>query len=749
MSGFKEAAHKATKATKNAIGNAFAEKDNALHHKLDDELYAFKRLLKKVSHKVPAPPGKVDEAELIELFEVQWKADATFCKEPWDLYRGLFGESVLHWIELLKSVNDRSTPFGSLLVQLLGALLKRKPALFQVAYTEEPFTGQTLLMLAVANGSEEDVDFLLPFCASPADVNASASGRFILDKMTPPDYPEVHMKHASILEVAAVAPIDNAVAERLVLKLMEAGANPEPADASTSLLHRLAVARWRVEPSGTIGAGPEVFGDADGEFIEGDRLRTLMRHVLKGGSAFQRQASISSEPGVSTSGKQTPLQMAAIVGNDAFIVEYLRFQQEIVWQWGHRREVRLPLKEVDPGAVDHSYPSVLELLAINKHRQTLKIGIFASLVNDKWNRFGRRLTWWKIGVQLFYILLVTFGCLGASAGIGDATDICRRSAIIIACVLVSFETICWLHLRKTVWSQSLNWLASTTRLGCDEVGARMDWAVIVLGLILSLVHEAELWMTAHRSEMYYNKKFFVVMDSLSAVFIFLSWMVLLRFLKLFRTTTVLISVLPVIIRRDMPPWIIVYTVILFATAGSIRVSVWHEVKASDEVLGNVFKAALTLEEATHGPDVQWRNLVMQQPLMAGVFFLMFLWVVTIVMMNLLINIFSNTFDVRRQNGASELLYWRAVEVIQISKAIPDYIPDWCHPTRMSQEGDVQTMEAPPGSPEESSSLVKEAKIHKDTWLAITECVGYDEWSSASGQAATTSTITHHDERGNP
>merc|ERR1719316_1028229 len=93
----------------------------------------------------------------------------------------------------------------------------------------------------------------------------------------------------------------------------------------------------------------------------------------------------------------------------------------------------------------------------------------------------------------------------------------------------------------------------------------------------------------------------------------------------------------------------------------------------DQVQGNFFKMFMTLEEATHGPDVQWRAMVMSQSFMAAFFFLFFLWTVTIIMFNLLIAMFSNTFDKRKKLANEELYYQRAVEVIIIEKTTPAWM----------------------------------------------------------------------------
>merc|ERR1719316_676240 len=123
----------------------------------------------------------------------------------------------------------------------------------------------------------------------------------------------------------------------------------------------------------------------------------------------------------------------------------------------------------------------------------------------------------------------------------------------------------------------------------------------------------------------------------------------------------------------MIPWFIVYCMILIACAGAIRIATAHTPSQHNDLMGTIDRAALTLEEATHGPDVAWRPFVMDSPLFAGIFFLVFLWVVTIVLFNILIAMFTSTFERIRTHAFQQYMHKRAVEIIVYEKIIPTWL----------------------------------------------------------------------------
>eukprot|EP00929_Paragymnodinium_shiwhaense_P013251 TRINITY_DN121112_c0_g1_i1.p1 TRINITY_DN121112_c0_g1~~TRINITY_DN121112_c0_g1_i1.p1 ORF type:complete len:770 (-),score=172.63 TRINITY_DN121112_c0_g1_i1:166-2475(-) len=740
---------------------------------IDKEIHRFQRLVERLlrreaAQRLTAPPlapsdadgdsaeaasSSPAEVDIIPDFEAEWETE--FGDDPtgyfegeertWYNYRGDFGETILQWIEFMKSVSTRGTALGDILMALSKQLLRARPELFSLAQQDGEFAGQTLLLQACANGDEETVDFYLEY-ATVQDLNVYATGRFITSKLLCSGYPEVAWHTASLLEVAAVAPVDGDVAIRLVTKLMENGADAfhcgvadddegTPRLHSKTLLHRLAICRWRVEPSNA-----EKFELADAEIMEAERLRGLLAVVFnppkpkKGAKAERRLSRAQTSARLIQSHLKehsfTPIQTAAIVGNDIFIIEYIRQKQIVEWRWGHRRAIKLPLLELDCSTYEQRHLSVMELLVLFKHRGTMELSLFVDVITRKWDKFGFKMTCKNIILQVVYSSCVTLGCFEHYGTLGNAnrdiSRISRRLAILMGTFFSCSRIMSHFIARHTGWNKSLHYFSSARVLGMDQVPRFVDVAVFILGLVVLAMHELELWMdTKHQGVL-------TLLDGMSAVFIWVAWFSVLRFLKLFQSTTVLASVVPVVVMRDMPPWMFVWVVMTIGTAGAIRTSLWHDVHHTDEVIGTFWRTTMTLEEATHGPDVQWRNIVMNQPFMASVFFLIFLWVVTIIMMNLLITIFSSTFEARKAKAFSELVYWRAVQVISCEKGLPIWLHSYWglrlgHPA----DADEAANAAAAGVLCEATPLLSRMAPGVDPihWLERIECIGYTHWDA--------------------
>lgn len=162
-------------------------------------------------------------------------------------------------------------------------------------------------------------------------------------------------------------------------------------------------------------------------------------------------------------------------------------------------------------------------------------------------------------------------------------------------------------------------------------------------------------------------------DELSSVLVFLGWFRLLRYMVLFQTTGVMVSALPFIFRQDLVPFAVVLLVFMTATAGAIRVATAHTVPRSDVILGSFARTFASLEESIHGADVNWRSTVEGKPILAVVIFLFFLWAATIVLFNILVAMFTNTFQqIRSKHWEEHNLRWCA-ELITQEKFIPTWL----------------------------------------------------------------------------
>jgi hypothetical protein len=145
----------------------------------------------------------------------------------------------------------------------------------------------------------------------------------------------------------------------------------------------------------------------------------------------------------------------------------------------------------------------------------------------------------------------------------------------------------------------------------------------------------------------------------------------LRYFELFKMTRVLASMIPEIFKRDMLPFMSFFCVIWICFAVSLRVSCEPAGHGADHEFGSFWATAMTLEEAIHGPDVQWRNAVENHPRFAGFVFVFFLWV-TLIMMSILIAMFSNTFDFLKEHVEERFYYQRAMFCITLEKLMPQW-----------------------------------------------------------------------------
>jgi len=152
----------------------------------------------------------------------------------------------------------------------------------------------------------------------------------------------------------------------------------------------------------------------------------------------------------------------------------------------------------------------------------------------------------------------------------------------------------------------------------------------------------------------------------------------LRYLELFHQTSALALAIPEVVKRDMLPFFVLFTVILLSCAVSLRIACeLDETGERDRsTFGSFIGVLKTLEEAIHGPDVQWRNAVERRPAIAGAIFVLFLWL-SLIMMSLLIAIFSSTFDSLKVTTTQELMDRRAQFCITCEKLFPQwYYTHW-------------------------------------------------------------------------
>jgi len=152
----------------------------------------------------------------------------------------------------------------------------------------------------------------------------------------------------------------------------------------------------------------------------------------------------------------------------------------------------------------------------------------------------------------------------------------------------------------------------------------------------------------------------------------------LRYFELWRHTAAMASTLPEVIFKDMLPFGSFYVVILICSAISMRISVETDSSGADHAFGSFKNTLWTMEEAIHGPDVQWRNAVEHHPAVAGAIFVGFLWI-TLVMMSILIAMFGTTWEDLKVQVNERFLFRRAMFCITLEKLFPQAYhahPSW-------------------------------------------------------------------------
>merc|ERR1719197_153821 len=96
----------------------------------------------------------------------------------------------------------------------------------------------------------------------------------------------------------------------------------------------------------------------------------------------------------------------------------------------------------------------------------------------------------------------------------------------------------------------------------------------------------------------------VVLDTVSSFLVWLVWVSMVFLLQCFEATGTMVSGLKAILKYDLGGWFTIYVGLCMATAGGIRIASWHYTDDKNKIYGSFWSTFMTLEEATHGPDVQ-------------------------------------------------------------------------------------------------------------------------------------------------
>jgi len=602
----------------------------------------------------------------------------------WRDLRGPYGETIVSWLWTLRSHDKAQGRLQSFYRSLTQWILCFEPELAGVRVCREPYVGKTILHQACAASDVDLVDFIVnepqikqqPFFMEGL-LEAPLIGKFIpvtrrvpdglqevFDEATPPDEDD-DWNGPTPLEVACMAPTDDAKCEAIVKLLLQAGASPifyhmVTGEVRYNLLHVVARSSW-------------FRNHEEAPHMSASRTKLIVSLFMSHHSEFYQKWGLAMQSQPNSRGI-SPLKTAAMFGNEDALTEILDHMKVEVWEWGGKREVGFPLCELDSGANDDRI-CALELMTVYRHGHMLSLSLIAEIVAMKWEKFG--MLWFRrlLANQIICWCCTTLVCLDDTAGYSWIRHGARTCLLICAgAYILTLGLLFVLCGRDEEWFEHMDFsifFPSTIRVNFFQlIAVRNAFELLCMVLIAGFPP----WYAGDSVK---KLEFYGVVWHCLASLWFLSGMSFFcSYLELFKSTSALALAVPEVARRDMVPFFTLFMVIYLSCAVALRIAVEAGETTSghtvpDRTFGSFFGVLKSLEEATHGPDLNWRAAMEKQPQPAGAIFVLFLWV-TLIMLSLLIAMFSNTFDALRSRVNERLMSRRAMFCVTIEKLFPQW-----------------------------------------------------------------------------
>jgi len=332
------------------------------------------------------------------------------------------------------------------------------------------------------------------------------------------------------------------------------------------------------------------------------------------------------------------------------------------------------MAELDSGA-DDSYICALELMTCYRHDNILSLNLTAEIVSSKWEKFGQLWFCRLFGIQLACWVCTALICLDDTAGYSSVRYGARVCLLTLALSYIMLLVLLFLMCaRDEEWFKHMDFsifFAATNKVNFWQLLAvRNAWECFLMVLLA-------LFPPWYAGDHIQHSRFYVpVWNTIASTWFLSGISFFLSYLELFKSTSALALAIPEVARRDMIPFFALFMVIYLSCAVALRIAVSTSTTPDDRSFGSFWGVLKTLEEAAHGPDVQWRAAMEKQPQPAGAIFVAFLWV-TLIMLSLLIAMFSNTFDALRSKVNQRLMFRRAMFCVTIEKLFPQ----WYHKHR--------------------------------------------------------------------
>lgn len=423
-----------------------------------------------------------------------------------------------------------------------------------------------------------------------------------------------------------------------------------------TLLHALARARWE-------GLGPHHISEA--------RTRMALHFLCGEDSEFHRDPAASNLAHTRNSFHYTPLQVAAAVGNEAMFRDMLDGMKEFVWAWGNKRAYAFPLEDFDTSTSAADSLSALELLTMMKRKNLLCMGIVSSIIDQKWDSFGRMLLWTFMLFESTVLIAAGIVNIDDTKGPNAFRNAARFYVVLgSAAYLIGLTTLVIVRgLLNDAWFMML----MRGHLGSTGIRAQLIARQVITFTVMSIMcimsPQSHIWSQA--------EVFWWAMSS--SVWWLIMLVHVICYFDFFESTAPLANAIPIIFEKDMLPFFGVFGVLsLFVcTALTIAAGQWRYVGTVGEPIvdttaGTWSRTFLTLEEAIHGPDVRWREFVSpDRNMLTGFIFVGFLWL-TLIALSMVVGMFSVRYDELRKVDAevSRHNYSRALFLISMEKLLP-------------------------------------------------------------------------------
>lgn len=613
---------------------------------------------------------------LMDVFTSKWdlkhgEMEDLFGEKKWYEVRGVYGETMLHLLGILINLHNlRGTKGASFYRVLICKMLEERPELASVPCKVEPWVGMTLLHMSCAEAELIIIDAILALDRSYVDVNAEMVGEYIQEtKDAPPGVialgewlapstdEESHRPIQTPLEVALLAPHEDNLSLATMKKLLDA---PHPHSASTiflgkktktrlyTILHVLAKAHW-------FGAGPHQ--------ISANRVQMVVRFFMD-----QRNVPYCNKchPSMPNHAGVTPIQAAAAIGNLPMFVEMLRFQKKYLPSWGDSVQMLFPLAELDSADRDDAM-CALEYMTLHKRGDLLRIGIIRKIIMEKWNKFGYAILVIMLLWQTVAVICTAIVCLDGTFGYSATRRSCQVIVITLTLVYCILAVVLYIACaRNEPWFKQMDSFPFLT----EKVS---KWQILQVRYALEMGLMSIMVITVPLESEHYS-------------FVYLEWwyfgaclwwvlfvVYLLDFFCLFKSTTPIASALPELVTQDVGPWMALYTVIFMGFGMSLRLAAKMAPRnVKDNVLGSLWGTIVTLEESVFGPDVQFRRIHENHPLLVFAIFVAFLWATTF-FMNMLVAMFTKRYETLKDHTDQVFLFNRAKFIITAEKIMPHWL----------------------------------------------------------------------------